>query len=48
MKRALLVIDMLNDFAPGGGLPVEDVHKIVLYQRLKMFLILLEKIEIGM
>jgi nicotinamidase-related amidase len=29
MKRALLVIDMLNDFAPGGSLPVKDVHKIV-------------------
>jgi nicotinamidase/pyrazinamidase len=29
MKRALIVVDMQNDFCPGGSLPVKDGDKII-------------------
>ena len=28
-EDALIVVDVQNDFAPGGALPVEDAHQIV-------------------
>lgn len=29
MKRALLIVDVQNDFCPGGALPAVDGHKII-------------------
>ena len=33
MTEALIVIDLQNDFCPGGALPVDDGDAIVLAQR---------------
>jgi nicotinamidase-related amidase len=40
MKRALLVVDLQNDFCPGGTLPVPEGDKVVpvLNKYIKLFL----------